>query len=47
LAGSKLDDANVGEAAGDKWILLDNRLNVFSAVAHRQDDPSIARNLAT
>jgi hypothetical protein len=42
LAGSKLDDAEVGEAAPAKWILPHDALDVFSTAGHGQDDAAIA-----
>jgi len=46
LARAKFDDAKIGEAAGAKRILPDDRFDAITAPAQCQDDASVARNLA-
>ena len=46
LARSELDDAKVGEPAGNERIVLNDRLDLLPALADREDDPAISRDLS-
>src|SRR5262245_13711034 len=46
LAGTELDDAKVGKSMRAERVLLDDRFDLLPTVAHRQDDPAIARDLS-
>src|SRR5690606_28864680 len=46
LAGAELDDAEVREAVLVEGILADDPLDLLPALADRQDDAAVARNLA-
>src|SRR4051812_45589642 len=45
LAGAKLGDADVGEAACVERVLVDNGLNLLFVPADSEDDAAITRNL--
>ena len=47
LAGSELDDPEVGEAVLVKRIFLDDGLDLPSTGADGQDDPAVSRYLST
>jgi hypothetical protein len=47
LAGAELDDPEVGETMRMERIFLDNRFDVLTTLADRQDNPAISRDLST